>query len=238
MERKSFNEIMNGLSQRHGAGTVFSDLLTMIICGFAMKKQEELYFKTIKPYEKKELMKFSEAFAALVIEMTDDGSGMVDVLGEYFQEHLSFGRNGQFFTPMHICDMMARINNPVTPLQRIFDPTCGSGRMLMAMAKLNRFATFYGADIDANCAKMTVVNMCLNGMFGEVAHMDSLSNKWFAGWVISPLMNGCPHIRLISEKESYIHRKAPEAHEIPAVKHPLPEVVIQATKQKQLVFEF
>lgn len=210
----------------------------MIICGFSMKTQEYLYFKTIKIYEKKELMKFSEAFTSLVVEMTGDGSGMVDVLGEYFQEHLNFGKNGQFFTPMHICDMMVRINNPVTPLQRIYDPTYGSGRMLMAMAKLHRYANFYGSDIDANCSKMTVVNMCLNGMFGEVAHMDALSNKWFAGWVISPLANGCPHIRQITEKESYIHMKADEVHEIPAVKHPLPEVVIQATQQKQLVFEF
>ena len=235
---KSFTATLNELSLRHGAGTVFSDMLTMIICGFSMKQQEDLYFKTIKPYQKAEVMKFSEAFAALVIEMTGDGSGMVDVLGEYFMEYLSFGKNGQFFTPMQICDMMARINNPVQETPRIFDPACGSGRMLMAMAKLNRFATFYAADLDANCAKMTVVNMCLNGMFGEVAHMNSITNQWYAGWSISPLLNGCPYIRQISEKESYIHLKLPVSHEIPAIPEPLPDAVLQATQQKQLVFEF
>lgn len=238
MERKTFAEHMNGLSQRYGVGTVFSDMLTMIICGFSMKKQEDLYFETIKPYKKAEVINFSEAFAALVVEMTGDGSGMIDVLGEYFMEFLSFGRNGQFFTPMNICDMMARITNPVTGSSRILDPACGSGRMLMSMAKLNRYATFFGADCDANCAKMTVVNMCLNSMYGEVAWMDSLSNRWYAGWKIEHTIHGIPCIRKISEKESYIHMKLPETHEISALPQPLPEIVLQATKQTQLVFEF
>ncbi len=238
MERKSFATLLNGLSQRYGVGAVFSNMLTMIICGFSMKQQEGLYFKTIKPYKKSEVLQFSEAFAALVVEMTGDGSGMVDVLGEYFMEFLSFGRNGQFFTPMQICDMMARINNPHTETHRILDPACGSGRMLMAMAKLNRYATFFGADCDANCAKMTVVNMCLNSMYGEVAWMNSISNQWYGGWLISPTIHGIPCIRQITEKESYIHLKLPQFHEIPAIPSPLPEIILQATKQKQLVFEF
>ena len=238
MERKTFAEHMNGLSQRYGVGTVFSDMLTMVICAFSMQKQEDLYFKTIKPYKKEEVIKFSEAFAALVVEMTGDGSGMVDVLGEYFMEFLSFGRNGQFFTPMNICDMMARITNPVTETSRILDPACGSGRMLMSMAKLNRYATYFGADCDANCAKMTVVNMCLNSIYGEVAWMDSLSNKWYSGWKIEHTIHGIPCIRKITEGESYIHMNIPKVHEIPAIPQTLPDIILQATQQKQLVFEF
>lgn len=238
MERKSFTENLNGLSQRYGVGTVFSDMLTMVICAFSMLKQEELYLKTIKPYKRTELDSFGNAFAALVVEMTGDGSGMVDVLGEYFMEFLSFGRNGQFFTPMNICDMMARINNPVTDTSRILDPACGSGRMLMAMAKLNRYATFYGADCDSNCAKMAVINMCLNSMYGEVAWMDSISNKWYGGWKIERTIHGIPCIRKISEGESYIHMKLPAVHEIPAIPLQLPEIISQATKQTQLIFEF
>ena len=238
MERKSFATHLNGLSQRYGVGTVFSDMLTMIICAFSMGTREEEYLKTIRPYKKSEVNTFAEAFAALVVEMTGDGSGMVDVLGEYFMEFLSFGRNGQFFTPMHICDMMARINNPHSETHRILDPACGSGRMLMSMAKLNRYARFYGADCDANCAKMTVINMCLNTMYGEVAWMDSLANRWYAGWVISPTIHGIPCIRQIAEKESYIFMKTPVAHEIHPVSNSLPETQFQATQQTQLVFEF
>jgi hypothetical protein len=238
MERKTFAEHLNSLAPRYGVNHVFTDLLTMTICAFSMKKQEELYLETIKPYKKQEVMTFADAFAAMVVEMTGDGSGMVDVLGEYFMEFLSFGRNGQFFTPMQICDMMARINNPHTETHSILDPACGSGRMLMAMAKLNRYATFYGADCDANCAKMTLVNMCLNSMYGEVAWMDSLASRWYGGWKIERTIHGIPCIRKITEGESYIHMKKPEIHEIPAIPVPLPAIVLQATKQKQLIFEF
>lgn len=242
MERKSFAEHMNGLSLRYGVGTVFSDMLTMTICAFSMQKQEELYLETIKGYKKSEVISFADAFAALVVEMTGDGSGMVDVLGEYFMEFLSFGRNGQFFTPMNICDMMARITNPVHETHRILDPACGSGRMLMSSAKLNRFAKFYGADCDSNCAKMTVINMCLNSMYGEVAWMDSLSNKWYSGWKIERTIYGAPCIRKISEKESEIHMKLPATLEIAPLPKALPEFVLQATKQKatqtELIFDF
>jgi hypothetical protein len=238
MERKSFASHMNSLSQRYGVGTVFSDMLTMIICAFSMQKQETLYFETIKPYKKSEVTTFGEAFASLVIEMTGDNSGMIDVLGEYFMEFLSFGRNGQFFTPMNICDMMARITSPTKPSERILDLACGSGRMLMAAAKLNRNATFFGADLDMNCAKMTLVNMCLNSMYGEVACMNSLSNQWYAGWKIEHTIYGIPCIRKISEIESEIHLKLPEIQKIPAAPQQLPEVTLQATKQSQLVFEF
>ena len=160
---------MEQLARRHGVHSVFSDFLTLLMCAFSLGQREEEYLKTIRKYEKLEAYRISEALATLVVEMTGDGTGMVDVLGDYFEQHLSYGRNGQFFTPQNICDMMARLMNPATPLERILDPACGSGRMLMAMAKVNRFATFYGADNDRNCAMMCAINMCLNGMYGEVA---------------------------------------------------------------------
>ncbi len=100
--------------------------------------------------------------------------------------------------------MMARMYNPVSPTERIFDPACGSGRMLMAMAKVNRFARFYGADVDPNCAKMAVINLCLNSMYGEMAWMNTLTNQYFGGWKIVRTKKGIPRIQEITMKESYI----------------------------------
>jgi type I restriction-modification system DNA methylase subunit len=69
-----------------------------------------------------------------------------DVLGEFFEQHISNGRNGQYFTPFHICQFMASISHTdrecdsdtvsKEPL-RILYPTCGSGRMLLASHRLN-----------------------------------------------------------------------------------------------------
>lgn len=226
--KESFTTIMDSMARRHGIHNLFSDFLTLLICAFSHGAKEEEYLKTINKYEKPDAYKFSDALGALVIEMTGtDGEGMIDVLGKYFEENLSFGKNGQFFTPQPICDMMARMMNPVQPTERIADPACGSGRMLMAMAKVNRFAKFYGADNDVNCAKMAVINLCLNGMYGEVAWMNSITNDFYAAWEIYPTIKGCPCIRQIPKQLSYIHLKLPE------VQNEKVEV-----PQQQLLFEF
>jgi hypothetical protein len=234
---EKFSSLMERLARRHGIHTVFSDFLTMSVCALSMGRMEEQYLKTVRKYEKPEAYTLSEAFGALVIEMTGDGTGMVDVLGTYFEENLSYGKNGQFFTPQPICDMMARMNLPVKPSQRVLDPACGSGRMLMAMGKLQRFATFFGADNDHNCAMMATINLCLNGMFGEVSWMNSLTNQYYGGWEIFPSIKGCPAIRQISEKESLIHLKLPEYKQKPVPELPLVSPQ-QIPPQQQLLFEF
>lgn len=245
-QRQTFEQLMNGLARRHGVHSVFSDFLYMLICAFSLGRMEEQYLETIRKYEKPEAYRFAEACAALVVEMTGDGSGMVDVLGQYFEQHLSYGKNGQFFTPQPVCDMMARMMNPIKPLERVADPACGSGRMLMAMAKLNRFARFYGADNDRNCAMMATINLCLNGMFGEVAWMNSLSNQFYGGWAIEPTIKGVPCIRPITEKQSYIHLKLPQSSKVAPVSSPkLGEVPAgrrgtdgNPPPTQQLLFEF
>ncbi|MFO8049861.1 MAG: N-6 DNA methylase, partial [Desulfosudaceae bacterium] len=90
---------------------------------------------------------------------------------------------------------MAQITHNGQFRDRILDPACGSGRMLMAYAKINRFAMFYGADNDVNCAKMAVINMCLNSIFGEIAWMNSITNEFYGAWEIFPSLKGIPCIR-------------------------------------------
>ena len=238
-QRVTFEQHMEQLARRYGVQAVFSDFLTLLVCAFSHGQREEEYLSTIRKYEKPAAYKISEALAALTVEMTGDGSGMVDVLGAYFEEHISHGHNGQFFTPQHLCDMMARLMNPVHPLERIADPACGSGRMLMAMAKLNRYARFYGADNDRNCACMCAINMCLNSMYGEVAWMNTITNQYYSGWVIEPTIHGVPRISQISEKQSYIHMKLQENKtDIPKNEIPVLENKIREMPVQQLLFEF
>lgn len=213
-DRQTFAQLMDRLSIRHGAHSVFSDFLSMVICAFSMGAMEDEYLEIVRKYEKPEAYLLAEALGALTIEMTGDGSGMVDILGQYFEENISRGKNGQFFTPQPICDMMARFNNPVSFGERVLDPACGSGRLLMATAKVNRFARFYGADNDRVCAMMTVINLYLNTLFGEVTWMNSLSNQFYGGWVIEPTLKGIHRIRKIHEFESQIALKLPESRNI------------------------
>jgi ribosomal protein L11 methylase PrmA len=70
----------------------------------------------------------------------------------------------------------------------VHDSGCGSGRMLLAVAKLNRSCLVYGADLDVTCCKMALVNMLLNSLQGEIAHINSLSNEFNTGFKVTAVL--------------------------------------------------
>ena len=57
-----------------------------------------------------------------------------DVLGNIYEQKVSHGHNGQFFTPQSVCDLMAQITVN-EDAKSISDPACGSGRNLISAAK-------------------------------------------------------------------------------------------------------
>lgn len=243
----SFSQYMDRLALKNGISHVFSDFLEMTVCALSLGQMEDRYFEVIKRYNKDELQLFSSALAAVVIEMENDGQGLKDCFGDFFMEHISYGKAGQFFTPENICDLMARVTGPIENGARIADCCCGSGRTLLAAAKLNRNARFYGADIDRTCAMMCLVNMCLNGLFGEVVCMDSLTNQFFSGWQVNPHpFYGAPYIVPITEDQSYMILQLPKhkqehpkikQHELP-VFDPVDLPMIEKQPIQQLLFNF
>jgi len=237
---------MQQLARRNSISHVFSDFLEMSVCALSLGAMETRYLEIVQRYDKHEVNLMADAFAAMVLEMDNRGEGLRDILGDFFMEHISHGHNGQFFTPEPICEMMARMTNPVETGSRILDCACGSGRTLLAAAKINRNALFYGADIDRNCCMMCLINFCLNGMLGEVAWMNSLSNEFFGAWQIRlHQTGGVPYIVPITEAESLILLKLPEQKVTP-IKASKPEFadvlaeLIEAVpvKSQQLLFNF
>lgn len=235
-KKLTFAQQMEYLGRRHGIHSVFTDFLEITVCALSAGAQEQRYLEIIGKYEKPEAYQLAEAFGALVIEMDNGGEGLLDCFGDFFMEHLSFGKNGQFFTPQPICDMMAQITNPTGFGKRVVDCCCGSGRMLLSAAKINRNLLFYGADNDRNCAMMCLINLCLNGMLGEVAWMNSLSNQFYDGWRIEPHpQTFSPYIRHITEAESEIVLKLPEKKPVVI---PYPEEPRQQNVTQGTLFEF
>lgn len=139
--------------------------------------------------------------ASLITLIGNLSEGFSDPLGELFMIAISNGHNGQFFTPEPICDMMAtmQISDKLQPGQTVYDCACGSGRMSLAAAKINRHALLYGADSDITCCKMTLVNMLLNSLQGEIAHMNSLSNDFYTGYKVSTILVDARYIPYYTE---------------------------------------
>ena len=231
---KNFSQYILQIGYKYGLHSVFDDFLEMVICSLSLGAKEDRYHEIVRNYEKPDAYQMAEAFGALVIEMDNNGDGLKDGFGDFYMEYLSHGHNGQFFTPEPICDMMARMLNPAGFGERVADCCCGSGRMLMAAAKVSRNSLFFGADIDRTCAMMCVINLCLNGLLGEVCWMDTLMNRFYAGWRIElHPKHGVPYIKEITESESYLVLRLPEKKQELVVQQ---EPVSRVTQQ--LMFEF
>lgn len=195
---KEFTKTIESIAYSHSSmSEVFDDFLTMTLSALSFGRAEQLYKDTVARYKTQDQPKFGVALGALFQayeeNVTADG-GWCDVLGSFFEEHNGkFGRDakGQFFTPETVCDFMAQITaidaeaDGDTP-RTLMEPSCGSGRNLMAFDRLhprNRFKMFYTAcDIDSRCVKMCALNMFMHGMKGVVIHMDTLRLEVWGGY--------------------------------------------------------
>ena len=231
---KNFPQYILQIGYKYGLHSVFDDFLEMVICSLSLGAKEDRYLEIVRNYEKPDAYLMAEAFGSLVIEMDNNGEGLKDGFGDFYMEYLSYGRNGQFFTPEPICEMMARILNPAGFGKKVADCCCGSGRMLLAAARVSRSSLFFGADIDRTCAMMCLINLCLNGLLGEVCWMDTLMNCFYGGWRIElHPEKGVPYIREITESESYMVLRLPEKkQELIAQQAPAAKI------SQQLMFEF
>jgi type I restriction enzyme M protein len=96
-----------------------------------------------------------------------------DILGdayEYLMRHFateSGKSKGQFYTPAEVSRVMAQIigigSAPTTSTTTVYDPTCGSGSLLLKVADAaNGQVTLYGQEKDATTAGLARMNMILH----------------------------------------------------------------------------
>lgn len=221
--KQSFSSLMLQFEHRYDLRTAFDDFLTVSLCSLSINPltrksyDEDLYLDVIRQYEKDDLRHlFPEAFAQMVLEMESrkGSSEGNDVIGDFYQEHLYRKRSSQFFTPWSVCEAMAKITcaEETEKVLNVLDPTCGSGRTLLASAfELGNKHFYYGIDLDSTCVRMSAMNLFLNGIFnGEVMCTDALNPDDFRcsyKFSIFPL-----GVRLITEKENstlwHLHRNS------------------------------
>src|SRR5205085_6149886 len=113
-----------------------------------------------------------------------------DILGdayEYLMRHFateSGKSKGQFYTPAEVSRIMAKvigISKARSQSQTIYDPTCGSGSLLLKAADESRTGvTIYGQEMDNATAALAKMNMILHdNPTAEIWQDNSLSSPYF-----------------------------------------------------------
>lgn len=235
---KEFIKLFNKLTYKHSSWEVWKDFVTIFACAISnavdktyFNEREKLYLQTIKKYDENERMIFPELAAQTVSAL--DRNTEQDFLGNIYM-NLGLGNKStsQFFTPYHICQLMAEmtLDNIAEEVREkgyisMNDPTCGAGATLIAGINTARkhlekehinfqnHILIVAQDIDFTVAMMCYIQISLLGVAGYVKVGNSLTepicendtdeNYWFTPMFFSPVWNA----RRIFKKVDSLTRK-------------------------------
>ena len=198
---KKFIKALEKLSYRYSTWKVWTDFIELTAISISNARElrndirlarENQYQNLFDMYTTEEQALFIDMFACLMESYM--GNPAQDFLGSLYMG-LDFGNGwkGQFFTPWHVAEMMAKMNvSSDTEAEltekgyvSLCDPTCGSGVMLLAFANAFKTVTgkdftdkvlFVGQDLDPVVAKMCYIQLSLIGAAGYVKIGNSLTD--------------------------------------------------------------
>ncbi|NQV29078.1 MAG: SAM-dependent DNA methyltransferase [Rhodopirellula sp.] len=166
-------------------GKAFEDFLHFTTCCLSGGLMEEQYMKLVPQYSegrkgRRAIDSIAELFGKAISAMEETRDEVKDVLGDLYAGGITYGEAGQYYTPQAITDLMADLttndgqDDEAEKRRSVCDPCCGSGRMLMSVARHHPHWQFVGQDVDLRCVRLCAINMGLRNMYGYVVWGDSL----------------------------------------------------------------
>lgn len=124
------------------------------------------------------------------LDFGGNGADGDDILGDAYEYLMKYfatesGKSkGQFYTPAEVSRIMAKvigIEKAESQSQTIYDPTCGSGSLLLKAAdEAQRGVTIYGQEKDVATVALAKMNMILHGNeIAEIQQGDTISSPEF-----------------------------------------------------------
>lgn len=196
---------------KHDVSNVFQDWIELFAIEISnsvdienKERRNEKYRRIMESYDQEEFERFGNMMGALILLLEKDPD---DYLGKlYMQLGLYNSFRGQYFTPIFLADLTARMQ--IGDVERLIkrqgyvtanDPAAGSGVMMIAFYKLLKVRGYNPQkvlrvavqDVDSKAVHMAYIQLSLMGLNATVIHGDTLSLKerdvWrspgcFLGW--------------------------------------------------------
>lgn len=110
----------------------------------------------------------------------------IDILGDAYEYLISnfaasAGKKaGEFYTPQQVSRILAKlVTINKSKLQNVYDPTCGSGSLLLRVGKETKVSSYYGQEFNSTTYNLARMNMLLHGVsfkHFDIKNADTLEN--------------------------------------------------------------
>lgn len=224
-DKKFILDSINVLGRKYGSHEAFRDVVTCCAYSFAnsvdfKEYREKEYLRIISRYSDEDQELFPKILTALVEEY-EKAEEPIDILGDIYEQlNLIKKGNAQFFTPLGVCKVMAKItidkDGSKKAIQKngyvsVSDPCVGSGRNLYAVYEELLYhginpnqILLVGGDIDLTCCCMAYLQLSLMGASAIIHHQDSLTmNRFDTFYTVAYLMNKELQDKLSNKSETW-----------------------------------
>ena len=142
------------------------------------------------------------------------GNEESDILGDAYEYLISqfaseAGKKaGEFYTPQEVSKILAKV---VTlgkdKIKNVYDPTCGSGSLLLRISKEARVANYYGQELNTTTFNLARMNMILHGVKYDqfdIKQGDTLEEPQHKTMQFDAVVANPPFSAKWSAKESFL----------------------------------
>ena len=137
-----------------------------------------------------------------------------DILGDAYEYLISqfassAGKKaGEFYTPQEVSKILAKIVTlGKTRLKNVYDPTCGSGSLLLRVARECNVGDFYGQELNQTTYNLARMNMILHGVKYrdfDIKQGDSLEYPMHMGMKFEAIVANPPFSAKWSSDKSFL----------------------------------
>jgi len=136
---------------------LFADVdLTSVKLGSSEKKKNEL------------IVEILSHLSEIDFKLEDSKSDVLGDAYEYLIAQFAAGagkKAGEFYTPSQVSRLMAKIvTDGKKKLRSVYDPTCGSGSLLLRLGEYATVTDYYGQELNNTTYNLARMNMILHGV--------------------------------------------------------------------------
>lgn len=114
------------------------------------------------------------ALSLIDFKIEDSRSDLLGDAYEYLIGEFASGagkKGGEFYTPAQVSRLLAQIvSEGKTRLKSVYDPTCGSGSLLLRVGDFTNVTNYFGQELNPTTYNLARMNMILHGL-----HFDKFS---------------------------------------------------------------